>query len=192
MTGLAIRKDPPPCPPPQGGRENAVALSSQDDEALRQRVRRVLEGVVDPELPFLSLADLGVLREVRVAGGAVVVVITPTYTGCPAVEVIRFEILRTLAEAGVPDARIETVLSPPWTTDWLSDAARARLRAHGIAPPERASTSRRALLGEVEPIACPQCGSRATELVSAFGATACKALHRCTDCLEPFEAFKCI
>lgn len=167
------------------------SMTQRRDDLLR-RAEAALASVVDPELPFLTIAELGVLREVRVEDDRIEVVITPTYTGCPAMDVIRLEILRVLAEAGLPEARVETALAPAWTTDWLSDAAREKLRANGIAPPERATGNKRALLGEEDGLACPQCGSRDTDLLSAFGSTACKALHRCTSCLEPFEAFKCI
>lgn len=148
--------------------------------------------VSDPEIPVLSIADLGVLREVKVAAnGHVTAVITPTYSGCPAMRMIEFEIIRALDIAGFDNAEVETVLSPAWTTDWMTETGKAKLRDYGIAPPKTSSNSRRALFGE-ETVSCPKCGSDHTERVSEFGSTACKALYRCRDCAEPFDYFKCI
>jgi ring-1,2-phenylacetyl-CoA epoxidase subunit PaaD len=156
--------------------------------ALRDRALAALESVTDPEIPVLTIADLGILRDVSVDGDTVDVTITPTYSGCPAMSLITLEIETTLARASIK-ARIHTTLSPAWTTDWLTDAARHKLAAYGIAPPEH-TTSRRALFGETHP-ACPLCGSADTEQISEFGSTACKSLHRCCACREPFDAFKC-
>jgi ring-1,2-phenylacetyl-CoA epoxidase subunit PaaD len=139
---------------------------------------RVLEAVPDPEIPAVSVVDLGIVREVRTDR----VLITPTYTGCPATVAIERDIRAALDAAGFRDVAVETVLSPPWTTDWISEAGKARLRAYGIAPPVPA--------GE-RAVACPQCGSTDTEEVSRFGSTPCKALWRCRACLEPFDLFKC-
>ena len=143
--------------------------------SLRERALAALDAVTDPEIPVLTIADLGILRDVAVLDDTVEVTITPTYSGC-------------LARAGIK-ARIRTSLSPAWTTDWLTDAARDKLAAFGIAPPEH-TASRRALFGEAHP-ACPLCGSADTEQISEFGSTACKSLHRCRACREPFDAFKC-
>ena len=154
------------------------------------RARAALEAVTDPELPFLTIADMGILRDVRLDGSTVEVVITPTYSGCPAMDVIALDISTALASAGIANVRISRALSPAWTTDWLSEAAREKLRANGIAPPERAR-GKRALFAEPE-VACPACGSRDTERVSEFGSTACKAHYRCLACREPFQYFKCI
>jgi ring-1,2-phenylacetyl-CoA epoxidase subunit PaaD len=159
-----------------------------DTVSLRDRTLAVLEAVTDPEIPVLTIADLGVLREVTVQGDTVEVTITPTYSGCPAMNMITLEIETALARAGIK-SRIRTALSPAWTTDWLTDAARAKLAAFGIAPPEH-TASRRALFGGTHP-KCPLCGSQDTELISEFGSTACKSLHRCRSCREPFDAFKC-
>jgi ring-1,2-phenylacetyl-CoA epoxidase subunit PaaD len=153
-------------------------------------VRAVLEAVTDPELPFLTIADIGILRDVRLAGETVEVAITPTYSGCPAMDVIALDIVTALAKAGFSNVRIVRVLSPAWTTDWLSPSAREKLRANGIAPPER-TQGKRALFAETA-VACPSCGSTATERVSEFGSTACKAHYRCRACREPFQYFKCI
>lgn len=148
--------------------------------------------VCDPEIPVLTLEDLGVLRDVQMdSDGRAVVTITPTYSGCPAMLVMEVEILKALREAGFEDVKVETVLSPAWTTDWLSDAGREKLRNYGIAPPVRASSSRQALFGR-DAVDCPQCGSSDTERVSEFGSTACKALYRCRACAEPFDYFKCL
>ena len=165
------------------------ATSVTLDDALAQ-ANAVLEGVTDPELPFLTLGDMGILRGLRLAGETLEVAITPTYSGCPAMDVIALDIATALARAGFDKVRIERVLSPAWTTDWLSSAARDKLRANGIAPPVRAQ-GKRALFAEVE-VACPSCGSQHTERVSEFGSTACKAHYRCSTCREPFQYFKCI
>jgi ring-1,2-phenylacetyl-CoA epoxidase subunit PaaD len=159
------------------------------EAALRERAWAAAAQVVDPEIPVLSIADLGVLREVRVAGDTVEVVITPTYSGCPAMRVIALELEAALRAAGIDKLRIKTVLAPAWTTDWLSDAGRRKLAAFGIAPPQGAA-SRRALFG-ADAVSCPRCGSEETERLAEFGSTACKALYRCRACAEPFDYFKC-
>lgn len=152
-----------------------------------------LGAVTDPELPFLTIRDLGILRDVRLAGdGMIEVVITPTYSGCPANDIIALEITTALARAGIAGTRVVVERVPAWTTDWITAEGRAKLAANGIAPPPIASgAGKRALLAR-EDIPCPQCGSRDTEQVSAFGSTACKSHWRCRVCREPFEAFKCI
>lgn len=156
---------------------------------LRQRAWEAAASVADPEIPVLTIDDLGVLREVELVGDRVDVAITPTYSGCPAMNMIALEIELALERAGFREARVRTVLSPAWTTDWMSDEGRRKLRDYGIAPPQ-ASNSRRALFGE-QTVACPQCGSEETELLSEFGSTSCKALWRCKSCREPFDYFKC-
>lgn len=154
-----------------------------------EQVRAALADVMDPEIPVISVVDLGIVREVRAGGCGVEVVITPTYTGCPATAVIEQAIRARLDEAGFADARLTTALSPPWTTDWISAAGREKLRAYGIAPPA-ARAGRRALFASEE-VACPRCGSRDTEKISEFGSTPCKAHWRCRSCREPFDHFKC-
>jgi ring-1,2-phenylacetyl-CoA epoxidase subunit PaaD len=154
------------------------------------RAHAVLDTVVDPELPFLTIGEIGILRDVRLAGDALEVVITPTYSGCPAMDIVAVDITTALAKAGFGSVRITRALSPTWTTDWLSPAARDKLRANGIAPPERAR-GKRALFAEPH-VACPACGSKSTERVSEFGSTPCKAHYRCLACREPFQYFKCI
>jgi ring-1,2-phenylacetyl-CoA epoxidase subunit PaaD len=160
--------------------------------AIERAIWALLESVPDPEIPVLSVVDLGIVRDVRCQPDeSPEVDITPTYSGCPATEVIRRDIERALARGGFASARIREVLSPPWTSDWLSEAGREKLRAFGIAPPAESVSSPRRLLGPLR-IACPRCGSESTEKVSEFGSTPCKAHYRCGACLEPFDYFKCI
>jgi ring-1,2-phenylacetyl-CoA epoxidase subunit PaaD len=159
------------------------------DSDLRQRAWNAAAQVVDPEIPVLTIADLGVLREITVHDGRVEVAITPTYSGCPAMNMIALEIELALEREGIRAPKITTVLSPAWTTDWMSEDGRRKLREYGIAPPVAAS-SRRALFGEQQ-VTCPQCGSPDTEVLSEFGSTSCKALWRCKSCREPFDYFKC-
>ncbi|MDA9425476.1 MULTISPECIES: 1,2-phenylacetyl-CoA epoxidase subunit PaaD [Bradyrhizobium] len=161
----------------------------ESDSELRRRAWDAAASVVDPEIPVLTIADLGVLRDVVLDGDHVEVAITPTYSGCPAMNMIALEIELALERAGFHHSKVSTVLSPAWTTDWMSEEGRQKLRAYGIAPPQ-ASSSRRALFGE-QAVACPQCGSVNTELLSEFGSTSCKALWRCRSCREPFDYFKC-
>lgn len=149
-----------------------------------------LGDVPDPEIPVLTIMDLGIVRDVRV-DDEVVVSLTPTYIGCPATEVIEQSVLDALHGHGVDKVSIDRVLSPPWTTDWISEQGRVKLREYGIAPPLRGASKRALLHGERE-IACPRCSSLDTSLVSEFGSTACKSSYKCTACLEPFEYFKCI
>jgi ring-1,2-phenylacetyl-CoA epoxidase subunit PaaD len=164
-----------------------VALRDSGD--LQRRAWAAAAGVVDPEIPVLTIADLGVLREVSVSDGHVEVAITPTYSGCPAMNMIALEIEIALEREGFRGAKVRTLLSPAWTTDWMSEEGRQKLKDYGIAPPASAS-SRRALFG-VQQIKCPQCDSDNTELLSEFGSTSCKALWRCKSCREPFDYFKC-
>ena len=159
------------------------------DADLRRRAWDAAAQVVDPEIPVLTIADLGVLRDVAVNDGQVEVAITPTYSGCPAMNMIALEIELALEREGIARPTVRTVLSPAWTTDWMSEDGRRKLREYGIAPPV-AGSGRRALFGEQE-VACPQCGSLDTELLSEFGSTSCKALWRCRSCREPFDYFKC-
>lgn len=156
----------------------------------REQVLQWLQAVPDPEIPVLSIMDLGIVRDVRM-NDEVIVALTPTYIGCPATEVIEQSVLEAIRSHGVDRVSIERVLSPPWTTDWISAEGRAKLRDYGIAPPER-GVGKRALLHGERPVACPRCNSLDTTRVSEFGSTACKASYKCTACLEPFEYFKCI
>ena len=147
----------------------------------REQILDWLSEIADPEIPVLTITDLGIVRDVT-CGDAVIVSLTPTYSGCPATEAIERSVVAALEERGVKNVRIKRVLSPPWTTDWISNEGRRKLRIYGIAPPERRD----------RPIACPRCNSDRTEIVSEFGSTACKASYKCLDCLEPFEYFKCL
>ncbi|HZF15273.1 MAG TPA: 1,2-phenylacetyl-CoA epoxidase subunit PaaD [Steroidobacteraceae bacterium] len=157
-----------------------------------ERVWSVLRGVPDPEIPTIGIVDLGIVRHVQARGGAIEIGLTPTYSGCPATDVIRQLVQEALAAQGIV-ASIRTVVSPPWTTDWITDTGRRKLAKSGIVPPRR-------LLGAIrgatdlndEAIACPHCQSLHTERLSEFGSTPCKSLYRCAGCLEPFERFKCL
>ena len=156
----------------------------------REQVLEWLADVPDPEIPVVSIMDLGIVRDVQ-CNGRVVVSLAPTYSGCPATEAIEANVVAALQERGIVDVSIKRVLSPPWTTDWISAAGCEKLREYGIAPPAQGA-SKRDLLGAGQVVPCPRCASQQTELVSEFGSTACKASYRCTDCLEPFEYFKCL
>jgi ring-1,2-phenylacetyl-CoA epoxidase subunit PaaD len=174
------------------GDGSAPGLSDSDVPGGRERqVWAVLEAVPDPEIPVLTVVDLGIVRHVRWLKDELHVGITPTYSGCPATEVIRGMIASALECKGYAGVVIEEVLSPPWSSDWLTEAGRRKLEAFGIAPPERSVSSPRHLF-RTPVVACPRCGSHATEKVSEFGSTPCKAHYRCTSCLEPFDYFKCI
>jgi ring-1,2-phenylacetyl-CoA epoxidase subunit PaaD len=162
--------------------------------AIAERVWAALARVADPEIPVLTVLDLGIVREVEVTGEAVEVVVTPTYSGCPATHVIEEEIRRALAGAGFSQARIRTSLSPAWTTDWMSAEGKEKLRRFGIAPPGARAVAGlapvRFVRGAPPKVACPHCGMADTERLAEFGSTACKALYRCRVCREPFDYFK--
>ncbi len=158
---------------------------------LGDRIRAAIVDVPDPEIPAITLVELGIVRDVSErAGGGYEVVLTPTYTGCPATLVIETMVRVALDTAGFSDVSIRSVLSPPWTTDWITDKGREKLRAYGIAPPERGDG--RGTIKDEGPATCPQCGSIRTREISRFGSTPCKALWKCDDCAEPFDRFKCI
>ncbi len=152
-------------------------------------IRRWLDDVPDPEIPVVSVNDLGIVRDVAWEGETLSVTVTPTYSGCPATAVIAIDIENALRGRGLDRIRIKTQLSPPWTTGWIAPAAREKLRAYGIAPPEGGALCAGALARNA-PEACPRCGSARVEEVSRFGSTPCKAAYRCADCLEPFDYFK--
>lgn len=157
----------------------------------------VLAGVLDPEVPVLSVVDLGIVRDIRVDESGTEVTVTPTYSGCPAIQVIERDILSALQRAGARAPRIRTVFAPAWTTEWMNDAAREKLRAYGIAPPgprvDAADPLVQVLRRTPEAdVACPWCGAAKTELRSAFGPTACKSIRFCPSCHQPFEAFKAL
>lgn len=158
----------------------------------KERILELLDHVKDPEIPAINVLELGVVRHVEVeADGKAIVTITPTYTGCPAMDVMAADIRKELLEAGVPAVEVKMSLSPAWTTDWITDMGKAKLKTYGIAPPERTADIR-ALKGGKPLVECPQCGSKNTVMISPFGSTACKALWKCNDCLEPFDQFKCL
>lgn len=150
-------------------------------------IMAVLDQVMDPEIPVVSITDLGIVRGLR--GDPASVMITPTYTGCPATLAIEMSIRAALDSAGFRDVGIQTVLSPAWSTDWITERGRERLIDYGIAPPPKGIAAH-SIRGD-EPVSCPRCGSFDTEEVSRFGSTPCKALWRCTECQEPFDRFKC-
>lgn len=145
-------------------------------------IYQILEQVTDPEIPVISIRDLGILRDVKVDNHKIEVVITPTYSGCPAMLEIEKDIHNALKKEGIENFKITTILSPAWTTDWMTEDGMRKLKEYGIAPPNPSNQ---------EDIECPNCGSHNTELVSQFGSTACKSLFKCKDCLEPFDYFKC-
>ena len=161
----------------------AAANSSLDD------IWSLLREVPDPEIPVVSVVDLGIVRGVAWEDGELVVTVTPTYSGCPATAVIALDIEEALRCAGLENVRLKTQLSPAWTTDWITAEARRKLNAYGIAPPKDGAACAGALAA-VGPVACPRCGSEHTEEVSRFGSTPCKASWRCLDCREPFDHFK--
>jgi ring-1,2-phenylacetyl-CoA epoxidase subunit PaaD len=165
-----------------------------------QEVWAWLAEIPDPEIPVISLVDLGIIRDVAWQGERLVVTVTPTYSGCPATSVINLEIERNLRERGIAELELKRQLSPAWTTAWISAEGREKLRDYGIAPPVEGTAADGVLQGRIDRLAgrsglvvkCPRCGSSNTERVSQFGSTPCKAAYRCGDCLEPFDYFKCI
>ena len=157
-----------------------------------QDIWEALRNVPDPEIPVLSVLDLGIVRAVEVEDEKVRVAVTPTYSGCPATETIAADIENALRALGCEAPLVITVLSPAWTTDWISEAGREKLLAFGIAPPVEPTADMGALFGRAAIVPCPRCASKETELVSQFGSTPCKAMYRCTACLEPFDYFKCL
>ena len=156
----------------------------------------LLEQVEDPELPTINIVELGLVRDVSITDGVVTVNITPTYSGCPVMEVLRDEIIKTLNANGFSDVRVETILAPPWTTDWMSESARQKLKAAGIAPPQHLSSSGSAAgqglvqITSRKTVLCPRCNQVASREISSFGPTACKSIWYCDHCAEPFEYFK--
>ncbi len=154
-----------------------------------QKIWHILEKIPDPEIPVISIVELGMIRDVIQDGELTVVKLTPTYTGCPAMHQIEQDIKKALKENDISSFRVDLVHSPAWNTDWITDEAKEKLRVYGIAPPLHSSTDKNSVLGKL--IQCPRCASKNTRLISQFGSTACKALYKCEDCLEPFDYFKC-
>jgi ring-1,2-phenylacetyl-CoA epoxidase subunit PaaD len=161
-------------------------------DSRREEILAWLEEVKDPEVPVLSIRELGVLRDVEVSGDEVIVVMTPTYSGCPAMHAMEADVVTTLARHGVPNVRVKTVYAPAWTTDWISDEAKAKLAAYGIAPPARVRADDLVPLRRRAPVECPYCHSVNTIVRSEYGSTACKAILFCNGCHQPFELFKAI
>ena len=162
-----------------------MATSTAD---IKQGVWKVLQTVKDPEIPVISIIDLGIVRDVRVGEAGIEVDLTPTYSGCPALDVIPILVKQALGEAGFTNVEVRNVLSPPWSTDAITEQGRKQLKAFGIAPPEPRVVDTPIEEREVK---CPRCGSSSTRLISRFGSTPCKAAYQCNDCLEPFDYFKC-
>ena len=156
---------------------NTAILSDE-----KEKIWQLLEIVSDPEVPVLSILDLGIVRDVKVNEDEVEIVITPTYTGCPAMDMISMDIRLKLIENGFKKIKISSILSPAWTTDWMTETGKQKLNAYGIAPPNKFLNA---------PLHCPQCNSVDVKMISNFGSTACKALYQCNDCKEPFDYFKC-
>ena len=161
-------------------------------ESREQIVWSLVGNVPDPEIPVLTLADLGVIRSVTVEDDAITIGISPTYSGCPATEFIEENVIAELEQNGYTNIRTVRILSPAWTTDWISEDGRRKLKNYGIVPPDEAAESKRALFHHGLEIACPRCSSKQTTQVSEFGSTPCKSAYKCDECLEPFEYFKCL
>lgn len=156
------------------------------------KIQEILAAINDPEIPVLSITDMGIVREVVVDNKQVTVRITPTYTGCPAMDMISATIKMELMAAGYPEVTVEQVISPAWTTDWMTESGKQKLKDYGIAPPNpRQQVCRDELFAPDEAVQCPHCNSWHTERISEFGSTACKALYKCEECKEPFDYFKC-
>lgn len=151
-----------------------------------------LDEIPDPEIPVISIVELGVIRKIKSSPQGVELDMTPTYSGCPAMKQMEDDVIKTLKNHGVEHVKINMVYTPAWTTDWLTEEAKEKLRIYGIAPPNESTTDKSFLTGKHKDVSCPRCHSKNTELVSQFGSTACKALYKCKDCLEPFDYFKCI
>lgn len=157
-----------------------------------QQIWDLMESISDPEVPVLSLVDLGIIREVEItSSNGVIITITPTYSGCPAMNYIEKSIYECLQEQKIENVSVKTVLSPAWTTDWMSENGRKKLKVYGIAPPVN-EPDKHVLFGRKPEVPCPKCDSENTRMLSQFGSTSCKALFQCNDCLEPFEYFKCL
>ncbi len=152
----------------------------------------LLHQIPDPEIPVISITDLGVVRNIIIENDKITIDITPTYSGCPAMKLIEEQIKELLQEKTARKIQVNTVYSPAWTTDWIPAEAKIKLREYGIAPPEKTTSDKSFLFPEKKKVCCPRCLSENTELVSQFGSTACKALYKCLDCFEPFDYFKCI
>ena len=159
----------------------------------KEQILSLLSEIPDPEIPVISIIELGVIRDITMIDNtSISLKITPTYSGCPAMKQIEDDVRKKLTENGFTNITIITIYSPPWTTDWITAEAKEKLRKYGIAPPENTTEDKSWLTGKIKSIACPRCKSQNTKLISQFGSTACKALYQCSECLEPFDYFKCI
>ena len=159
----------------------------------KDKIWKLLEEIPDPEIPVLTIHDLGIVRKIDEINNEIIVTITPTYSGCPAMNQFEADIVTTLNKYGYDKVSIVTTYDPPWTTDWLSEEAKKKLQDYGIAPPEQKTTDKNALLvDDRKSVTCPQCKSTSSKMISQFGSTACKSLYQCNDCMEPFDYFKCI
>ena len=159
----------------------------------KDKIWKLLEEIPDPEIPVLTIHDLGIVRKIDEINNEIIVTITPTYSGCPAMNQFEADIVTTLNNQGYDKVSIVTTYDPPWTTDWLSEEAKKKLQDYGIAPPEQKTTDKNALLvDDRKSVTCPQCKSTNSKMISQFGSTACKSLYQCNDCMEPFDYFKCI
>lgn len=158
---------------------------------IEQKIWKLLEEVKDPEVPVLSVIDLGIIRDVQAEQESITITVTPTYSGCPALDTINLDIRLKLIEHGYRDVNIKQVLSPAWTSDWMSDEGKKKLKEFGIAPPNPKQQFCKTEMFAQENVQCPRCNSWHTQLISQFGSTACKALYKCLDCSEPFDYFKC-
>lgn len=159
----------------------------------KEHILSLLSAIPDPEIPVITIIELGVIRDIEITDEtSISLKITPTYSGCPAMKQIEDDVRKKLSENGFKNITINTIFSPPWTTDWITPEAKEKLRIYGIAPPEHSTEDKSWLTGKTKTIACPRCKSQNTKLISQFGSTACKALYQCQDCLDPFDYFKCI
>ncbi|WP_299978777.1 1,2-phenylacetyl-CoA epoxidase subunit PaaD [uncultured Pseudoteredinibacter sp.] len=173
--------------------DKPMALSVAEAQAIPMtEIEEALSSVVDPEIPVLSARELGVLRDVQWQEDTLVATITPTYSGCPAMGHFEDDIRVCLEKLGIPNIKVDTRLSPAWTSDWLNDAAKEKLRDYGIAPPVESTNSLKVMLGHAPEVSCPKCHSHEVKEISRHGSTACKALYQCNSCQEPFDYFKCI
>lgn len=166
-------------------------MNSLTKKIYPEEILSILKEIPDPEIPAISIVDLGIIRNINEDESELVITITPTYTGCPAMKVIEDDIRQLLISKGFEKVKIQNSLSPAWTTDWITEEAKQKLLAYGIAPPEKTSHDKNILTGNSKKISCPQCRSLHTELKSQFGSTPCKSLYVCLDCKEPFDYFKC-
>jgi ring-1,2-phenylacetyl-CoA epoxidase subunit PaaD len=158
----------------------------------KENIFQLLNQIPDPEIPVISIVELGVIRDLIINGKNIEVILTPTYSGCPAMKQMEDDVTKKLLDNGFEKVKITTTYSPAWTTDWLSADAKLKLQEYGIAPPEESTTDKSFLTNKPKSITCPRCKSKNTQMISQFGSTACKALYQCKDCLEAFDYFKCI